>query len=340
MFAARPDRLQNRLLALALFLDGLNWLMLVSRVAAETSDVATASIRTQWYFLVGTIFAYLAFLGTLESPLTRPLRGRAAQVAAGAAAVALAGAFLARPDWVIPSELVPVPGPWRVDPLEVGPAGPPVLLLSALVLVFAVVAALHAWVRTPRGTAARSRTGWYVAAFAVRDFVLLVDWIRRSRCRGNVHAPATDHPAMRLLLALALLAPVTTATSICDPAAAACATDEAWGDGCGRTAASADVAVAHVDAEGARTCDGAWEYVELYETDPQGGLGLRWEDYDDGDGTSYREVIVQRHPRYASWHEDAASCDVTFSVAGVRQAACPAGGPPAPPPVAWGHLVP
>ncbi len=177
VFLARPDRSQNRLLALALFLDGLNWTMLAVRVAATSPEIATAAIITQITFLMASVFAYLAFLGTLETPLTRVLRGPRAPVVLAVCAVLFAGTSVFQPTWYYPVPLVPGPGPWRWDVPLVGGALLGLHLFHSLVLVFALVAAIHTWARTRPGTAARSRAGWYAIAFGLRDLVLLVDWV-------------------------------------------------------------------------------------------------------------------------------------------------------------------
>ena len=178
VYATRPGRLQNRLLALALFIDGLNWLMLASRVASETAEVATASVLTQAFLLIGTAGAYAAFVGTLHSPLARPLAGPVARTAIAALTIAGMATVPLRSGWFMRDLLGPGPDPWRWDPAGREGIGMNALLVIHIgVLVLALAVAVHAWKRTSPGTPARSRAGWYVAAFSVRDGILLLDWI-------------------------------------------------------------------------------------------------------------------------------------------------------------------
>lgn len=178
IFFARPGRLQNRLLGLALFLDGLNWLMVASRIAARDANVATASWFTQAPFLMASAFVYLAFLGTLETPLTRALRGRRAMLTLLAGLIAVLVLYFARTSIFYSGALAPGPEPWRWNLPDSERRGVRVALACIVViLAFAMVAAVDAWRRCAPGTPARSRAGWYAIAFAVRDLALLTDWI-------------------------------------------------------------------------------------------------------------------------------------------------------------------
>lgn len=147
-----------------------------------------------------------------------------------------------------------------------------------------------------------------------------------------------------LVLALLLL-PMTAfaqeETSVCAPAA--CFRETRAGPDCGSDVLWAHAASVHLHAEGRRDCpdernaSGHALVVSLVE--PEGQETLYWEEHRE-EGADYRTVTLARPPRFFAWHEDRYGCTASFSVAGERRLGCPAGPPPAPPRVAWGHLLP
>ncbi|MGQ0536810.1 MAG: hypothetical protein ACT4PT_12160 [Methanobacteriota archaeon] len=171
VYLARPDRTANRLLGLVLFFEalvngGAAILFLSDRPA--TAYAAQAAIDVA--FGVNAA-AYLLFIGTLASPLARPVSMRPVRVLTVAAAVGLALLQIARTDEFIAgvrfgafSGVVTIPGPWFV----------PVLLLPAIaVFLFGFAAAVTMWSTAPAGSAARAQGAAYAFAFGVRD----VTWI-------------------------------------------------------------------------------------------------------------------------------------------------------------------
>lgn len=167
IFAARPERWQNRILALLLAVEGFYWAGGAGLVYL-TTDPATAYAAQAVTEVVGPAFRilYLVFLGTLETPLVGPLRSRpvvalllVASVASAAFAFARMDLFLAGVAPTAYSLWDGVAGPWKA------PAGD--LFLAAL--LFGLVAAIHAWRTSPRGSAQRSRAAAYSIAFGIRD---------------------------------------------------------------------------------------------------------------------------------------------------------------------------
>jgi hypothetical protein len=169
LFAA-PGRPANRRLALVLFLEGATgWTgggLVFMTDSAATAYAAQATAHTAFGAMV---FAYLAFLATIASPLTRPLRGRVVT------AMLLVGAFASVAFIVKRTELFiagvgPPPDHFPVN----GPLAVPVLILPGLVVfVYGLVAAITMWRRSARGTPSRRQGAAYALAFGIRD----VAWI-------------------------------------------------------------------------------------------------------------------------------------------------------------------
>lgn len=165
---AAPGRRLNRLLALLLFLEGAYTgtnvgliLFVEGQLAAEV--VALVGLFTQ----IALPIQYLLFLGeALRTPLTRPLRGRRVTVLIAVATILLASFALLRPELfqsgVAPSDL----GHWNYSYQGLGEW---VVQLYGLASLFGLVAAIHAFRRSARGSIARSQAGWFILAFGLRD---------------------------------------------------------------------------------------------------------------------------------------------------------------------------
>lgn len=165
---AGPGGRLNRLLAWLLILEGAYTgtnvgliLFVEGRLAAEI--VSLVGLFTH----IALPLQYLLFLGeALHTPLTRPFRDRRATVLIAIGTVFLAGFALLRPGLfltgVAPSEL----GHWNFG--YHGP-GAWVVQTYGLASLFGLVAAMHAFGRSPRGSIARNQAGWFVVAFGLRD---------------------------------------------------------------------------------------------------------------------------------------------------------------------------
>lgn len=169
VYFSAPARTQTRSLALLLFFEGMGCL---GGFAAmwSTTDPADA-IAWQMVGMVGFAFgplAYLLFISTLETPLARPLRTRAARLAI--LAITLVGFFvmLLNPDRIAAGVIAVWWAPWEVVP---GPWFTIILMLGGAPSVYAIAATFDARRRTPSGTDARRRANLYLAAFGVHDLV-------------------------------------------------------------------------------------------------------------------------------------------------------------------------
>jgi hypothetical protein len=163
LFAA-PGRPANRRLALVLFLEGATgWTG--GGLVFMTDSVATAYVAqaTAHAAFSAMVFAYLAFLATLASPLTKPLRGRAVTATLLVGALVSVAFIVTRTEFFIAGigpDHFPVNGPLAV----------PVLFLpSLLVFAFGLVAAITMWRQAARGTLTRRQGATYALAFGIRD---------------------------------------------------------------------------------------------------------------------------------------------------------------------------
>ncbi|HVM45331.1 MAG TPA: hypothetical protein VM582_05295 [Candidatus Thermoplasmatota archaeon] len=165
VFFARPRRLQGAVLALALAAEAAVWWLSVLSHGAPGSVEERAAGATMRVAIVVLLAAYLAFLGTLPTRISRGLGTPRAQMALALLALAACLLLLARAQ--ARSALRPMLGePWLLSE-----SGLWSLVDAATVLVFLyglVVAALLAR-STARGTPARTRAWLYLAAFALRD---------------------------------------------------------------------------------------------------------------------------------------------------------------------------
>lgn len=163
---ASPSRDQNRLLALLLLLAGAEVAgsfglayVAVDDGLRETIDAASTAA------VLASPWVYMAFLGTVPSPLTQPLRARGVRWAL----VGLAGLVLAA--W-------PLLAPFVAATYEDGVRQVPQGFLMAvtwhgLVLTYGFLVALSNWWTAPEGPS-RERGAVYALAFGTRDAGLTV----------------------------------------------------------------------------------------------------------------------------------------------------------------------
>lgn len=167
VFLARPDRWQNRFVALALFTEpflisyGAGWTLMVED-PGKVYGLIFASKILEPAFMLG----YLGFLATLQTPLSKPLRHTSAPWIGGLAATLYLSVFFVWPGSVV-SDLVPGESvPWV---LEAGPYQAIGQLLFVTVFLYALAVTVSAWRRSERTSPLRERNGWFAAAFGVRD---------------------------------------------------------------------------------------------------------------------------------------------------------------------------
>lgn len=205
VFASRPDRQQNRLLALLLVLEGV-------AIGSGTSFMyITDDPSSTWAFQALTDvvalsipWVYLLFLRTIDAPLARPLRVRGVgPILTLVALVAPAAFFVWKPHFqtgVVRSSFAPydvVAGPGFTELLYVGAAAGFVGLAIALSAFFASAA----------GTQKRRQAKAYVVAFGVRDVgwaLTVAAFVVRIPGSGT-YIPATVIALYALVLAYGIL---------------------------------------------------------------------------------------------------------------------------------------
>ena len=168
---AAPQRRMNRLLALLLVLEGAH--------GAGAAGFAFMVVDPKWAQFFAVLAAvtqvalplqYLVFLGeALRAPLARPLRSRAVVVALNTLTVAAAAFVLAAPDRFIGEVQPSTLGTWN---FSWTPLGFRVIQIHSVVTLFALVVAIQAFRRSPKGSSARGQAAWFIVAFGLRDAFL------------------------------------------------------------------------------------------------------------------------------------------------------------------------
>ena len=167
-----PGARRDRLLALLLFVEGLSWgtgsgfLYLVE--SAKVAWVLQAIFTSAFIALPA---CYLAFIGTLPTPLARPLRSRAGLAALVAATLAAEAFWLTHRELFIAGM---VPAWYGIWDAKLTTATVWSLNLFGAVDVMALVTSLSAWRRAAPGSPARKQASAFAVAFGVHDVGLFV----------------------------------------------------------------------------------------------------------------------------------------------------------------------
>ncbi|MDX1611853.1 MAG: hypothetical protein R3185_05750, partial [Candidatus Thermoplasmatota archaeon] len=202
IYRARPDRFQNQVLALLLFAEGITYGSVGLRIAmTHPGDAYAAFITAQVGWLV-VFFAYLAFLGTLDTPFSRPLGTTQAHWTYLALFAAGSTFFVLRPE-TIASRVGPGGlGNWFGMLTDTGnvwwvlTAGPPIYGL------FVGISLLR---RSTPGTPVRSQARAYLAAFATRDAGYLVAYALGFFAVGSLTSELTWIISMLVSAGFAIL---------------------------------------------------------------------------------------------------------------------------------------
>lgn len=164
---ARPGRWENRILALLVVLTTVEVGTQFGVVLLTQEIEIGAAGMVTFLAVAAQPWIYLAFLGTLDSPLSRPFQKRTVQN------LLVGLGFL----------------PWLLYPLLRGyllsaeglttsivhsPIGRAFLFLQGVVFLFALLVAFSAFQRARPGTLGRSRARAYLAAFGVRDLAVVI----------------------------------------------------------------------------------------------------------------------------------------------------------------------
>lgn len=161
VLASAPRRRFNRLLAVVLGATGV-WAL-----AWEAVDITRGAPQVTAFALTGLAMgvmnaAYLGFLADLQTPFARPLRAPPIKWTLRATLAVAAGSLLVA--------ALALPAAAR-DAAEIAllPYVVPNVLLSALILLYALPTTVSAYRRAEAGTPARTRARAWAAAFLVRD---------------------------------------------------------------------------------------------------------------------------------------------------------------------------
>ena len=167
-----PGARRDRLLALLLVVEGIAWGTGSGFLYLTTS--ATVAWYLQAIFITSMLAlpcCYLAFVGTLSTPLVTPLRSRAALVVlAGLAAGAEAWWFTHRDQFI--GGIVPAwYATWDAD---LPPAAVWAMNAVGAISIVSLLATLSAWRRAAPGSAARRQARAFAIAFGVHDVGMFV----------------------------------------------------------------------------------------------------------------------------------------------------------------------
>ncbi len=162
-----PERALNRRLAVVLFLEGA-WMGaggLFYMVEAPSLFVAIAAVAVA--AMAALPFQYLSFLSvSVDTPLVRFFRSRTAFIVLALGSTGLALAVILSPQTFIGEIYSP---PWATSNFLFTPNGQRLALLHGVASLFGLLAAVDAFRRARRGTAARERAKWFAIAFGIRD---------------------------------------------------------------------------------------------------------------------------------------------------------------------------
>ncbi|NNF25614.1 MAG: hypothetical protein HKN73_00135 [Gemmatimonadetes bacterium] len=176
------SRRLSRNLALLLLFDGV-FLGLANGIIFLVESPAPAKALSPVAMTAGVAipFQYLRFLGaSLPTPIVQPLRSRwVSHALAGAMVVGMTSV------WVFPDRYVtePYATSWAASNFQPIGLGVALIYLAGPVMLFGLIAAIDAYRRAPRGSAARKRAAWFIVAFGVRDayiafLYVAYNWIR------------------------------------------------------------------------------------------------------------------------------------------------------------------
>lgn len=174
VYAARPDRFQNRILALTLFVEGLQFFGPGLLLLTDDASVAYPAVRLWFYVFIALLGLYVVSLGTFDTPIAPIINSLPFRIVLGA--LLTGGWFLVVTQ---PEEFATGVAPvWFASYEVVFQSWTGHLSnISILVSTVSLTVTLWAWRRAPRGSLKRRTAGMVAAAFAVRDIVLLIFFV-------------------------------------------------------------------------------------------------------------------------------------------------------------------
>jgi hypothetical protein len=171
VYATRPDRPPNRRLSLLLLTEGLITFGGPSGAAFAASNASGRIFFTVHFVgLFVVVPLILRFLGTIDTPLTRPLRTHTAAVLPWIVAALAAFLLIVRPALFIRSIHEPS---WGGRMFDGGPLMAVAYALPGIALIYSLIVALSSYRRAAPGTPAKTRAGWYALAFGTNDGITI-----------------------------------------------------------------------------------------------------------------------------------------------------------------------
>lgn len=173
IYFARPDREQNRILAIYVATTGLAWALVRGARYLLTDPIDGYAVHITAFALWSiSIYTYGAILASLDTPLTSPLRSRFGRAALILASVTTFTSAVFWPElWIGDVTLVVgADGVERWD-YEAAVLGQLWLFAWVPLWLLASAAAIHAVLRSP-SAAKRRQAAWFAAAFVAQDLIL------------------------------------------------------------------------------------------------------------------------------------------------------------------------
>jgi hypothetical protein len=171
VYTTRPDRVQNRRLAVLLVTEGMITFGGPAGAAFAASDASGRVFYTVHMLgLFVVVPLILRFLATIDTPLARPLRTRTGATLPWVLAGLVLLLFVVRPTLFIRGLREPS---WGGRMLDTGPLVPLAYGLPGLALIYSLIVALSSYRRSAPGTPARTRAGWYALAFGTNDGITI-----------------------------------------------------------------------------------------------------------------------------------------------------------------------
>ena len=163
----------NRRLATVLVLEGLSASLtlgfLFYLLNPDHVRIAVAFGMCAWTALQ---FQYLSFLGVaVDTPLVRPFSGAIGRRVLTAMSVIASVVVLLNPQLIVGELYDPGWAPWN---FQLTPVGSAIVASYAAMSFFGLIAALSAFLRADRGSAARNQALWFMVAFGLRDAFMAV----------------------------------------------------------------------------------------------------------------------------------------------------------------------
>src|SRR6266536_1130553 len=160
VLATRPNRTQNRRLAMFLITDGIITFAGPAGGGAISGSDATARVFFVVHFvaLFLVVPVMLRFLATIDTPMARPVRTRTGAILPWLFAAAEAVLLIARPPLFVQGFFEPW---WGGRMFLPGPLTNAAYTLASIAPIYSLIVSISAYRRATVGTVAKERARWY-----------------------------------------------------------------------------------------------------------------------------------------------------------------------------------